>query len=621
MSKIFIKKFVVGIVSFFILSLSNQTFANESAKSSSDYFHIKNIDSLLTISYGFLEQKDFQNSLLILKHAYEISQETKNEEKSVEVLKHMGNVFDEASDYKNAMHFYFSSLEKAEKLGLTNQIASLHINIGVTYFNMQEPQEALNQYQSAIEIAKTSNDTLTIIKALNNIGNVYMSLYQDAEKSVSFFEKSALLSKQIGYTAGIYTNMGNLAQIHLFLGNINSAEKAVDELMALDSTDAYTLFTLANLYRAKKMPHETIKAMENTLNYCQNLVELEQIILKDISDLYAEIGNYQKSLEYFKKYSELKETIHDTESKKYVMELQKKYQTEKREAQIKQLESEKKQSKIINTFLVISLFFIFGIALLIYMNYRRKVVIIKQQESINKQKLHELEQEKIILASAATIKGEETERIRIARDIHDGLGGLLSGLKLALLNVKTKNGLDEAQSSNVDYAMDFLNKSVDEMHKIAYNMMPETLHKFGLHEAFDTFCNSLKGQNKEVNIVYQFFGQDQRFSKMFELNVYRIGQEMLNNAIKYSEGKNIVAELVIESDRLFLSVTDDGVGFDLTTIKSESSGLGMKNISSRTEAFGGVIDINTEIGNGTEMMVEFRNINQNKYIYDQNYYC
>jgi len=613
--------FAANVLVLFMLFISNKPLAANEINNSQEKTHIRNTDSLLELSNQFLANNDFSKALIVLKQAQRISLQEKNHKDQVNILKHIGNVYDESGDYKNAMRYYYSGLEIAESKGLLQLKASLHVNMGVTFFNMKEAERALTEYQIAIETAEAIKDTLTTIKALNNIGNVYMSLYQDTKKSIPFFEKSASLSKAIGYTEGFYAITGNLAQIYTFLGIISSAEKAIDELLEIDSTDAYTLFSLANLYRAKKMPHEALKVMQKTLSYCDNLIELQQVVYKDMSDLYFESSDFENALIHFKKYSELKEKTHDTEIKKFVIDLQKKYQDVKKEAHIEQLEMEKQKTKLMNSFLVFSLVLISGIGLLYYMNYRRKIIIIKQKEAINKQKIHEMEQEKIIAASAATIKGEETERERIARDIHDGLGGLLSGLKLALLNMKTSDDISTDHIKNIDYAMHFLNKSVDEMHRIAYNMMPETLHKFGLNEALETFCNTLNAQNKSCNIVYQFFGQDKRFSKMFELNVYRIAQEIINNSVKYSIAQNIVIQLIVEPDRLFLSVVDDGVGFDTNALKFSSSGSGLKNIKIRSEAFGGSIDINSQLQNGTEIAVEFRNINQTKYIYDKDYNC
>ena len=408
MKKITLFFLTIVMVLLFQICLKTDLFANGRLRIFGGDIRITNVDSLISISHQYLYEAQYKKSLGILNYAYNLSLIKKDKYSTIEVLRNIGNVFDESGDYKNAMHYYYMALQQSSSGEFFEQKASLHINIGVTYFNMKETENALREYQTAIEIAKTIGDTLITIKALNNIGNVYMSLEQDVENSIYYFEQVSLLSKKINYVEGIYTGMGNLAQIHMYIGDIDAAELAIGELMSIDSTDVYVLFALANLYRVKQMHLDAIRTMEIALEGCTNQFELEQVIHKDLTDMYSEIGKFEKALYHFTKYAELKENFHTTESKRYVMELQKKYQIEKKESQIRHLHAERERTKLINVFLILSLFFITGIGFLVFINYRKKITIAKQNIQLSNQKVLELEHERIISASIATIQGEES---------------------------------------------------------------------------------------------------------------------------------------------------------------------------------------------------------------------
>jgi signal transduction histidine kinase len=135
--------------------------------------------------------------------------------------------------------------------------------------------------------------------------------------------------------------------------------------------------------------------------------------------------------------------------------------------------------------------------------------------------------------------------------------------------------------------------------------MPEILHKTGLNVAIENFCISLNTNDSPV-IRYNFFGEDFRFDNAFELTIYRTAQELVNNAIKHSLSPNIDIQLLQNSSRLCLTVTDFGVGFDPSKLDG-IKGSGISSIKSRVSSFGGKMDINSVLGKGTEIVVEFDN--------------
>jgi signal transduction histidine kinase len=198
------------------------------------------------------------------------------------------------------------------------------------------------------------------------------------------------------------------------------------------------------------------------------------------------------------------------------------------------------------------------------------------------------------------LQGEETERARLARDLHDGLGGLLSGVKLSMAGIKTKPG--DSENSQVDKALQLLDISIAELRRMAHNLMPESLIKYGVHEALSDFCNSINVASCKV--IFNFYGQSNRLDKKFENNLYRIAQELINNALKHAHATEIIVQLIQEHNRINLTVQDNGKGFD-TRILEKTKSSGIANIRSRVESLNGWLEITSELGQGTEITIEY----------------
>jgi signal transduction histidine kinase len=213
-----------------------------------------------------------------------------------------------------------------------------------------------------------------------------------------------------------------------------------------------------------------------------------------------------------------------------------------------------------------------------------------------------MEKDRQIIASHAVMEGEEKERGRLARDLHDGLGGILSGIKLKLANIKGNYIVNTEYLDVFDYALDLIDSSIKELRRVAHNMMPETLINFGIKEALQDFCSSISQDN--LKISYKFFGEAFRFEKPIESTLYRIAQELVNNAIKHANASEILVQVIQEQNRVHLTVSDNGIGFQVPSIDSLKS-AGLQNIRARVQSFNGQFDIDSQPGKGTEITVEF----------------
>jgi two-component system NarL family sensor kinase len=257
-----------------------------------------------------------------------------------------------------------------------------------------------------------------------------------------------------------------------------------------------------------------------------------------------------------------------------------------------------KQKSTLNYLLIAGAAALLLISLLSYGNY-------KHRQKLQQVKIDELETEKLLTATAAVLKGEEQERSRLAKDLHDGLGGMLSGIKHSLSSMKENLIMTPDNAQAFERSIDMLNSSISEMRRVAHNMMPEMLVKYGLDTALKEFCSEMKASGA-VNINYQAIGMDNaNIDQTVSVTIYRIAQELINNAIKHGKANDVLVQLHLHQQEklLALTVEDDGIGFDVNSLK-ESKGIGWRNIQSRVNFLQGKSDVRSEPGNGTSIMIE-----------------
>jgi signal transduction histidine kinase len=320
-------------------------------------------------------------------------------------------------------------------------------------------------------------------------------------------------------------------------------------------------------------------------------------------------GNLKGAFEHLKKYDLIKDSLQNETSLKRIDFLEARYESEKKQTAIDKLEKEtqlqslsiKKKSSL-NYFLIGSLAALMIVGFLGYRNFRHRQQFAKQQDELQQQRIRELEKDKQLVAVDAMLQGQEEERSRLAKDLHDGLGGLLSGVKFSLSNMKDNLIITPENMTVFERSLDMLDTSIKELRRVAHNMMPELLTKFGLDEALKEYCNSINATDL-LSVKYQSVGMDTRIEKSAEIIIYRIVQELLNNILKHAAAKEAMVQLVKEEGRLSIIVEDDGKGFETALIKN-NKGAGLTSIQSRVDYLKGQLDIHSEEGKGTLVNIE-----------------
>lgn len=205
-----------------------------------------------------------------------------------------------------------------------------------------------------------------------------------------------------------------------------------------------------------------------------------------------------------------------------------------------------------------------------------------------------LQRERIL----AEITIQEKERKRIATDLHDSLGPLLSAVKLNINSIDIRQE-DEAV---LDKAGRSLDEIISSMRQISYNLLPNTLERQGLVEAIKDFIGHIN--YKKIINIQLYLVKDIRVPKEKEIHIFRMLQEIIHNTIKHAEAKNLQIGLSEEDNSLLLLTKDDGKGFDVEKEKEQSHGLGLKSLESRCEILNGALSMESKPGFGTNYFVK-----------------
>jgi signal transduction histidine kinase len=222
------------------------------------------------------------------------------------------------------------------------------------------------------------------------------------------------------------------------------------------------------------------------------------------------------------------------------------------------------------------------------------------RQRMQAQQIRSLQQENKIGILKAAAQAEDNERSRLARELHDGIGGMLSASIMRFSTLANGNGAVAAQPAYHE-AMHLLEGMGDEIRKTAHNLMPDILLQQDLPDALRTYCNTVQeGGSMQVN--FQAYGVFTELPPDFRLNVYRIVQELLRNAARHAHASRVLEQLMNSAAAFTITVEDNGVGFDPA---QGSAGLGLHNLRTRVESLDGQLTIDSAPGKGTSVFIEF----------------
>ncbi|WP_308131399.1 ATP-binding protein [uncultured Flavobacterium sp.] len=525
-------------------------------------------------------------------------------------------------------------------------------NIGLLYQRENEPLQTIEVLvKEAIPVAKKSKDSQELSNLYKLIAVIFYN-NEDIAKTKYYLDLSISTLEQGKSKKNRYNE--DLIELYLFNVEVLSVQKKTNEAFeylqkAEDLLKSYPLKSLyIEYYFAKGSLNQEIKNYEQAISDYDNGVRLSQLnkdsaleqrfklmkyevfilqnkiesakdLLLDVfktggmnikdrayysyelSKIYRKLNDFEKAYVYNEQYIQLKDSLSQMFEAEKIADIEAKYNKLENENKIKELTIEK-QATLLNQrknmlFLLLlsfALICVLTVTYFIWKNLKNQKKITAQKEINHFQKLNNLKREKEIEIMQTMINVEEAERKRVARDLHDSIGSKLSALKIIFANTQNKNDYNDSRINTI------LETSIAELRQISYNLVPESLLKLGLEKALGDLCFTLRSDT--VSIEFHSYEIDNSMPLTTQTNIFRIVQELLNNALKHSKATQILVSCSQNGNRFYISIEDNGVGFNISEIE-ENQGLGIKNIKSRIELLHGSLDCESSSG-GTSYNIE-----------------
>jgi len=559
--------------------------------------------SIFNYTYVLNLQSRYDSSLQLNLQSVDIAKKLNDPVMLGKALFNTGTSYRLLSQYETAVTYY----EEGKKVfaGIKDSLmeAKAYDILQVLHYDLRNYDRSIAYGEAAVEYLRKTNDSIWLGNALNNLAMSYVKR-KDYAKAETSWKEVYVIAKNIGHIELQAAQLLNLGNLSYSKGEYDQLKYYYDKALEL-SKDMDSKETIAVSYRglaiyyffqkdylqAKTMAFKALDIASK-----EKLLQEKAKVLDFLARIHFSLQDLEAGQQYATQSEMIMDSINNNNIQKNIIDIEKKYESERKDNQIKLQRSELKQKNTLNYLLVGGAVTLLFISLLSYRNYRQK-------QNIQQQRINELETEKQLSATEAVLKGEEQERTRLAKDLHDGLGGMLSGIKYTLNNMKGNLIMTEENAQAFGRSIDMLDSSINEMRRVAHNMMPEALVKFGLDTALKDFCNDIN-KSGALKVQYQSIGlQEKQIDQTKSVTVYRIVQELLNNTMKHASAKNALVQLSYNDAILTLTVEDDGKGFDASVLK-QSKGIGWSNIQNRVEFLKGKWDVDSQPGKGTSVNIE-----------------
>ncbi len=603
------------------------------------YSHADSITISTWIQQGIrLRDVSKNDSALILFHkAYIYSRHTGYDYGVMLALHHTGGVLTHLGYIDSALAIYTNALKHAVRTpGMELFQSLLAGNIGNIHNFQGAYSKAARYYDSSLKIALKLKDHKSTAQTLSNLGGVYVRLNRP-ERALRYIEEGESICRKMGYTEDLSIALHNKGEAYLELNRLEEARKAfLEELAIVQKTknkrglilahasmgtlalkEGNPQKALVHLQEAEQgiAPHNPYhapvgiradlgKAYYQLKQYGKAEYQLKMILedaavqgLKDhltevhqtLAAVYKATGRYREALAQQEQYEQLKDTQLSRERVKDINELEVKYRSAEKDKQLLK-EQARLQEKDLR--LRAKNFWIMGIALVTLLIGALFIAVYRSVRNRQKAVLKGEELKQL----QALIEGGEKERSRIARELHDGIGGMLVAINMNLGMIK--RNYPQAGLLKVEEMVD---EASLEVRKTAHNLMPNILEKHHLKEALLLYCENMN-ENDGLQLQLQFDEALPVLDKGIELLLYRIVQELVQNIAKHAQATQAGIYIIKHEDRMAITAEDNGKGFDISVIKK---GLGLDNIKYRVNTLKGEIHISSAKGVGTTVHIEF----------------
>lgn len=493
------------------------------------------------------------------------------------------------------------SVVLARKNKLDSLEAVFNKYLGVSYYYIDQKRAAVPYFERAMVLAQKNNFCELEANCNNNIGAALTDV-QEYKLAEPYLLKSISIMKAHGnenalstlntyrVLARYYSESGREEKAEeLYLTLIEKSKKIKDAALLSDNLLFYSeiLSRRGEFNKAVEMSSEALALMRKS----RNTQELQAGL--DIHALnLSQAGRYKEAYDLIKEYNYVMRKTFAEDLKKEISEVEVKYRTAQLKQEKELAEIKAKEQQQIYLFSFIGIIILSGAGIYVWnqkKNSKQKILLATELAEAEKLRFKEV------------IETEEKERSRIAQELHDGLGQLLSTARLNVAGLE--DAVNKEDQPDLERSLKIIDEACVEVRNISHNMMPSALIRLGLIPAINELVNNVNSA-KGIKVIFTT-NVDVSLGKSMDITIYRVVQEILNNMIKHAKANLISMNIEKNNTDLTITMKDNGIGFDTEELK-KSKGMGWKNIFSRVSMLDGSIKLESELQKGTEVYINLK---------------
>ncbi|MBL7952713.1 MAG: sensor histidine kinase [Flavobacteriales bacterium] len=513
-------------------------------------------------------------------------------------------------EFERALHGFDRLLERATALHHTEGICRALTGMGNTYYHQEQDSIALGFYQRTLDTAQAHSEPELMIGAIHNIGAA-LTYTQGSEAAIALY-RAVLDTAGPGMHTSLRADLlTNLASMYSDIDEHAQANAVIDEALAIYAGKHDTASMAgANLFKATALWELGLRdqALEQVMLARSRTAEthLQARAAQKAARYLQAMGRPAEAYGMLAEHSQLADSLARRKYSDGVGKAQVRFETAEKERRIVQQQqalertrAEGERRALQRNILIGSTLLLGIIALLLTRTIRSRQRLAQKETELHHEQVDQLLSQQEIKSINAMLEGQEKERDRMSKDLHDRLGSMLGGIKanMAALEDRVEEMRQDQQYQKVNRLLDH---AVGELRQISHDMAAATLNRFGLEKALKDLRETLH-INGRLNVELNTFGLDDRLERSVELALYRMVQELVSNVLKHAKARELSIAVTRSPGRLSLVVADDGIGFD-TSVPNE--GIGLSNVRSRAAALSASVHVDSTPGKGTTVSIE-----------------
>ncbi|AMQ55798.1 tetratricopeptide repeat-containing sensor histidine kinase [Algoriphagus sanaruensis] len=502
----------------------------------------------------------------------------------------------------SAMAYYVEALSYYEKVGNDRYVNFIKNNLGVLHEDLRNYPKALEFYEEVAEYREKNEMIQDLAMLYNNMGNIYKNT-KSYDRSEEYLKKALKNGLQVGDSLVISVTYLNLASMY------NAADRPDEAILAAETgikiaekvnskyDQAMMQYALGNSYSKKKQYLKAKSAFQSAISVLEKLNaqdEVSSIQLRMIP-IFAALNMPDSAQYYTDLYIDYRNTLTEKQIEQFTAELQTKYETEKKDQEIasQQLAIRNKNIQLYG-----SLFLALALGIVGYLLY-------SQQKLKNRQLQQEAEL-KAALAQLETQNKLQEQRMLISRDLHDNIGAQLTFIISAIENLKYFEPIKEQLTARYDSIANFTKQTITELRDTIWAMNSGQVSWESLTGRIQDYLQKARQSTPSIDFSFEkdpSIAGDQTINSSDSIQILRIIQEAVQNAVKYSGAKVVHVQVRKSADGFQIEISDDGKGFEESAI---NPGNGLYNMRKRAEELGGLLELNSNPGKGTQITLRWK---------------